>query len=35
LPSAVEAAEETVEGLKRRVERPKHQRSTSNVMVEE
>jgi len=35
VPTAIEAAEETVEGLKKRMERPGHQRGDSQVMVEE
>jgi len=35
VPTAVEVAEETVDGLKKRMERPNHQRSTSNAIIDE
>lgn len=33
VPTAVEAAEETVEGLKKRLDRPENKRNGSNVTI--
>lgn len=35
VPTSIDGAEETIEGLKKRLERPGHERSGSNVMVDD
>lgn len=35
VPTAIEAVEETVDGLKKRVERPGHDRTGSKVIIDE